>query len=107
SSSRPASAPPPARATSTTEPADPEKEPLMTALQNKTEDPIAHLSAEDVESIGKELDAIRQGVVDSRGDADAAYIRRVIDVHRKLELGSRAVLLLSKFPPAWELGTVG
>ena len=79
----------------------------MTALQNKTVDPIAHLSAEDVESIGKELDNIRQGVMDSRGDADAAYIRRVIDVQRKLELASRAVLLLSKFPPAWVVGTVG
>ena len=77
----------------------------MTTLQNKTEDPIAHLSAEDIASIGKELDTIRQGVMDSRGDADAAYIRRVIDVQRKLELGSRAVLLLSKFPPAWVLSS--
>ncbi|MBB3675346.1 fatty acid desaturase family protein [Modestobacter versicolor] len=79
----------------------------MTALQNKTEDPIAHLSAEDIETIGKELDAIRQGVMDDRGESDAAYIRRVIDVQRKLELASRAVLLLSKFPPAWVVGTVG
>src|SRR3569833_1975637 len=107
SSSRPASAPPPAPATSTTEPAAPEKEPHMTALQKKPVNPVAHLSAEDIESIGKELDAIRQEVMDSRGDADAAYIRRVIDVQRKLELGSRAVLLFSKFPPAWVLGTVG
>jgi fatty acid desaturase len=79
----------------------------MTALQKKPVNPVAHLSAEDIESIGKELDAIRQEVMDSRGDADAAYIRRVIDVQRKLELGSRAVLLFSKFPPAWVLGTVG
>jgi fatty acid desaturase len=79
----------------------------MTALQNKTVDPIAHLSAEDIDTLGKELDAIRQEIIDSRGDADAAYIRRVIDVQRKLELASRAVLLLSKFPPAWVLGTVG
>ena len=79
----------------------------MTVLQKKPDNPIAHLSAEDIEAIGYELDAIRQDVVDSRGDADAAYIRRVIDVQRKLELGSRAVLLFSKFPPAWVLGTVG
>jgi fatty acid desaturase len=79
----------------------------MTALQKKPVNPVSHLSAEDIESIGKELDAIRQEVMDSRGDADAAYIRRVIDVQRKLELGSRAVLLFSKFPPAWVLGTVG
>ncbi len=79
----------------------------MTVLQKKTENPIAHLTAGDVELIGKELDEIRQEVVDSRGAADAAYIRRVIDVQRKLELGSRAVLLASGFPPAWLLGTVG
>jgi len=79
----------------------------MTVLQNKPENPIAHLTPEDIEAIGYELDAIRQDVMDSRGESDAAYIRRVIDVQRKLELGSRAVLLFSKFPPAWVLGTVG
>ncbi|MGY1753994.1 fatty acid desaturase family protein [Blastococcus sp. SYSU D01042] len=79
----------------------------MTALQKKPETPIDHLSAEDVELIGKELDTIRQEVRDSLGEDDAAYIRRVIDVQRKLELGSRAVLLASMFPPAWLVGTVG
>ncbi|MGY2079642.1 fatty acid desaturase family protein [Modestobacter sp. SYSU DS0657] len=79
----------------------------MTVLQKKPDNPVAHLTPEDIEAIGRELDAIRQGVVDSRGESDAAYIRRVIDVQRKLELGSRAVLLFSKFPPAWVLGTAG
>jgi linoleoyl-CoA desaturase len=79
----------------------------MTALQKKPVSPVDNLTAEDIETIGRELDAIRQEVVDSRGDADAAYIRTVIGVQRKLELGSRAVLLASMFPPAWILGTVG
>jgi NADPH-dependent stearoyl-CoA 9-desaturase len=79
----------------------------MTVLQKKPENPIAHLTPEDIEAIGFELDTIRQSVVDSRGEADAAYIRKVIDVQRKTELGSRAVLLFSGFPPAWVLGTVG
>ena len=79
----------------------------MTALQKKSENPIAHLSAEDIELIGKELDTIRQEVRDSLGEDDAKYIRRVIDVQRKLELGSRAALLVSMFPPAWVVGTVG
>ena len=79
----------------------------MTVLQKKSDNPIAHLSEADIEAIGVELDAIRQGVMDSRGESDAAYIRKVIDVQRKLELASRAVLLFSKFPPAWVLGTVG
>src|SRR5690242_7912542 len=79
----------------------------MTALQKKSENPIAHLSAEDIEIIGKELDTIRQEIRDSLGEDDARYIRTVIDVQRKLELGSRAVLLASLFPPAWLVGTVG
>jgi len=70
-------------------------------------DPTAHLSAAQVEALGRELDALRQEVLDSRGSADAAYIRRVIAVQRGLELGSRAVLLFSVFPPAWLLGTAG
>ena len=79
----------------------------MTVLQKKTENPIEHLTAEDIELIGKELDDIRQGVIDTRGENDARYIRKVIDVHRKIELGSRAVLLASGFPPAFVVGTIG
>src|SRR5215216_7262006 len=79
----------------------------MTALQKKSENPIAHLSTEDIELLGKELDTIRQEIRDSLGEDDANYIRTVIDVQRKLELGSRAVLLASLFPPAWVVGTVG
>jgi NADPH-dependent stearoyl-CoA 9-desaturase len=79
----------------------------MTVIQKKPENPIAHLTAEDIELIGKELDTIRQEVRDSLGEDDAAYIRKVIATQRKLELGSRAVLLASFFPPAWFVGTVG
>jgi linoleoyl-CoA desaturase len=79
----------------------------VTAVQKKADNPIAHLSREDIEQIGIELDAIRQEVIDSRGARDAAYIRKVIKTQRSLELGSRAVLLFSAFPPAWVLGTAG
>jgi NADPH-dependent stearoyl-CoA 9-desaturase len=79
----------------------------VTALQNKTVDPTAHLSGEDIEELGRELDAIRARVMDSRGADDAAYIRKVIEVQRTLELTSRVVLLASLFPPAWLAGTVG
>jgi len=79
----------------------------MTAIQRKQDDPTAHLSAQDVEDIGVELDAIRADVIASRGESDAAYIRKVIDGQRKLELSSRALLLFSLFPPAWVLGAVG
>jgi linoleoyl-CoA desaturase len=79
----------------------------MTALQKKAHNPIGHLSAEDVEQLGRELDAIREQIIASRGERDAAYIRKVIDVQRKLELSSRAILLFSLFPPAWLVGTAG
>ncbi|MDX6302535.1 MAG: NADPH-dependent stearoyl-CoA 9-desaturase [Nocardioidaceae bacterium] len=79
----------------------------MTVLQKKDVDPTAHLTPEDIERLAEELDAIRQQVLDTRGERDASYIRKVISTQRKLELGSRAVLLVSMFPPAWILGTAG
>lgn len=79
----------------------------MTALQRKHDNPITHLTDEDVENLGAELDAIRAQVIASRGERDAAYIRNVIDGQRKLEMTSRALLLFSLLPPAWIVGTTG
>ncbi len=79
----------------------------MTVLQKKTDNPIGHLTPDDIEEIGRRLDAIRADIIAQRGASDAAYIRKVINVQRKLELSSRAVLLLSLFPPAWLIGTAG
>ncbi|HVW79376.1 MAG TPA: acyl-CoA desaturase [Mycobacteriales bacterium] len=79
----------------------------MTAIQHRADNPIAHLSAEDIEQLGRELDAIRDQIIDSRGERDAAYIRKVIGTQRRLELASRAVLLASILPPAWLVGTIG
>ena len=79
----------------------------MTAIQKKTDNPIAHLSRQDIEALGRDLDAIRERIIGSRGADDAAYIRKIIDVQRSLELASRAVLLFSLLPPAWIAGTAG
>jgi linoleoyl-CoA desaturase len=79
----------------------------MTALQKKPTSPVAHLSDEDIETLGRELDAIREQVIASRGERDATYIRKVITAQRSLEATSRLVLLVSVFPPAWLLGTTG
>jgi linoleoyl-CoA desaturase len=49
-----------------------------------------------VVELGRELDVIRQEVLDSRGERDATYIRRVIRVQRGLELASRVVLFASR-----------
>jgi linoleoyl-CoA desaturase len=79
----------------------------MTTIQKKSHNPIAHLTADDIEQLGQELDAIRAEVIASRGADDAAYIRKLIKTQRSLELGSRVVLLASIFPPAWLVGTAG
>jgi fatty acid desaturase len=77
----------------------------VTAVQNKPGNPVAHLTPADIEAIGRELDDIRASVLESRGERDAAYIRRVIDAQRKLEMAGRALLLASRYRPAWMLGT--
>jgi linoleoyl-CoA desaturase len=67
--------------------------------------PIEHLTADDLEAIGGELDAIRDEVMAGLGEPDADYIRDVIKSQRALEVGGRAALLVSLFPPAWLVGT--
>ncbi len=69
------------------------------------ENPINRLSAEEIEAIGAEFDAIHDEVFDSLGDKDATYIRTVISLQRQLALLSRAILLGSRYKPAWVLGT--
>ena len=76
----------------------------MTVIQKKPDNPIAHLSAEDIEELGHELDAIRAEVIAARGESDAALHPQGDRRQRKLELSSRAVLLFSLFPPAWLVG---
>ncbi|PRY49956.1 linoleoyl-CoA desaturase [Knoellia remsis] len=74
--------------------------------------PASHLTPEQIEEIGRELDALRAEVMDSRGARDAAYIRKVITTQRYLEMGSRAALLFSGVKvrgirPMWWIGTAG
>jgi fatty acid desaturase len=79
----------------------------MTVMTKKQANPIGHLTSEDIENIGVELDTLRAEFIEKRGESDATYIRTLINRQRKLELGSRAVLLVSLFPPAWIIGTAG
>jgi fatty acid desaturase len=65
----------------------------------------ARLSRADVEELGRELDKIRDEVIASLGDKDAQYIRGVIAMQRRLEVGGRALLFASWLPPAWVAGT--
>ena len=66
---------------------------------------FAHLSDSDIEALGREFDAIRRDVEESRGVRDARYIRNTIRLQRLLELGGRVTLLGSRRRPMWALGT--
>jgi fatty acid desaturase len=63
-----------------------------------------HLTDEEVEQLGRELDAIRAEIEESRGAADAAYINRLIKVQRGLAAAGRVTLLFSNRKPAWVAG---
>ncbi|GAA1139852.1 acyl-CoA desaturase [Nocardioides aquiterrae] len=79
----------------------------MTVTHAESTTTTRGLTCAELEVLGKELDAIRQQVLDSRGERDAAYIRRLVKVQRLLELSSRAVLLSSRNKVAWVAGTAG
>ena len=64
-----------------------------------------HLSSEDVEEIGYELDVIRRDVEESLGAKDSAYIRRVIQFQRALEVAARLMIAGSRSKVGWVAGT--
>jgi linoleoyl-CoA desaturase len=64
-----------------------------------------HLTPEDVEALGRELDQIRADIEESRGEKDARYIRRAIQLQRGLAAGGRIALFGSKNKIAWTAGT--
>jgi NADPH-dependent stearoyl-CoA 9-desaturase len=66
---------------------------------------FAHLSDDDVEALGREFDAIRRDIEESRGESDAAYINHIISIQRQLMVAARLTLFASSFPPAWVAGT--
>ena len=59
-----------------------------------------HLTEDEVEQLGRELDAIRAEIEESRCDADAAYINRMITVQRGLAAAGRVTLMAG--PPVQE-----
>ncbi|HEX4116124.1 MAG TPA: fatty acid desaturase [Solirubrobacteraceae bacterium] len=83
-------APPPQR--SAADPAEPES-------------PLARLTPEQLEQLGREFDAIHDEVRADLGDRDSRYIRSTIKLHRQLVLAARAMLLGSRYKPLWFAGT--
>ena len=59
-----------------------------------------HLSPEQLEQFGEEMDALRQRILADLGESDAAYIRGIVKRQQQFELAGRALFYL---PPAWPL----
>jgi linoleoyl-CoA desaturase len=69
------------------------------------ESPLARLTPEQLEQLGREFDAIHDEVFADLGDRDSRYIRSTIKLHRQLVLAARAMLLGSRYKPLWLAGT--
>ena len=71
---------------------------------NGTPNPLAQLSDEQLEEIGREFDALHDEVKADLSDRDARYIRGIIALQRRLALMGRAELFASRRRPMWWLG---
>ncbi|MBM7459687.1 fatty acid desaturase family protein [Rhodococcus coprophilus] len=69
------------------------------------ESPLAHLSAETLDRLAEEFDAIHDEVYASLGDKDRKYIKSVIAAQRQLVVAGRVILFASSSKPAWVAGT--
>jgi NADPH-dependent stearoyl-CoA 9-desaturase len=67
---------------------------------------FAHLTEADVEALGREFDQIRADFEEKRGDEDAAYIRRLITIQRRLNVAARAMLFGSHRRELWWAGAL-
>jgi fatty acid desaturase len=93
--------PPPHAAASTAEPAErPRRD-----FEDEPENPLARLTPEQIEQLGREFDAIHDEVYAELGDRDARYIRSTIKLHRELVLAARAMLAGARYRPLWLGGT--
>jgi linoleoyl-CoA desaturase len=70
-----------------------------------SDSPLARLSEEQLEELGREFDAIHDEIYDDLGDRDRRYIVAMIDMHRRLAVLARVLLLGARFKPLWIAGT--
>jgi linoleoyl-CoA desaturase len=71
----------------------------------EVESPLQRLTAEQLEAIGKEFDELHDQVFEDLGERDAKYIHGIIDLHRRLALIGRVLLVGSRYRPLWLAGT--
>ncbi|MFI1920164.1 fatty acid desaturase family protein [Nocardia sp. NPDC020380] len=75
----------------------------MAILTETPEGPLV-LSVEQVEEIGRELDALRARITADLGESDREYIYSVIKAQRGFEIAGRGLLYLGFLPPFWLAG---
>jgi linoleoyl-CoA desaturase len=73
-----------------------EPPPRSASAIDEPENPLARLTAQQLDELGREFDAIHDEVFAELGERDARYIRATIKLHRQLVLGSRLLLLGSR-----------
>jgi fatty acid desaturase len=71
----------------------------------EVESPLAGLTSEQIEELGREFDAIHDEVYKDLGERDRRYITSMISMHRRLAALGRVELLASRYWPLWLLGT--
>jgi fatty acid desaturase len=69
-------------------------------IDTHEESPLAHLSATQLDELGREFDAIRDRVLAELGERDRRYIESMIEMQRRLAVLGRALLLFSRKRPA-------
>ncbi|HEY3828923.1 MAG TPA: acyl-CoA desaturase [Solirubrobacteraceae bacterium] len=84
---------------------EPALRPPADSIAGEPESPLARLTPEQIEELGREFDAIHDEVFADLGDRDARYIRSTIKLHRHLVLAARALLMGSRYKPLWFAGT--
>src|SRR3954471_10595818 len=74
-------------------------------IDTHIESPLAHLSEEQLDELGREFDAIRDRVQAELGERDRRYIESMIEMQRRLAVLGRIILLAADKRPAWLAGT--
>src|SRR3954447_8070070 len=77
----------------------------MNATTTELASPLAHLSAEQLEELAGEFDAIRDRVFADLGERDRRYIESMIAMQRRLAVMGRVLLLAARNRPARIGGT--
>jgi fatty acid desaturase len=77
-----------------------------TEAPSQVASPLSRLTPEQIEQLGHEFDAIRDRVHAELGERDRRYIESMIEMHRRLGVISRALLLASNNLPARAAGTM-